>query len=81
MLTIVLADDHPIVRSGLRTLLEAEPDCEVIGEADDGLTAVALVERLKPAILIVDIMMPGLGGIQHTRRVRERVANTRVCVL
>jgi DNA-binding NarL/FixJ family response regulator len=81
VLTIVLADDHPIVRSGLRTLLEAEPDCEVIGEADDGLTAVALVERLKPAILIVDVMMPGLGGLEVTRQVTQRVPTTRVIVL
>ncbi len=79
--TIVLADDHPIVRSGLRTLLEAEPDYEVIGEAEDGRGALDLVERLRPALLIVDVMMPGLGGLEVTRQVAQRCPGTRVIVL
>jgi DNA-binding NarL/FixJ family response regulator len=81
MLRIVMADDHPIVRKGLRTLLEAEPDCEVIGEADDGPAALDLVERLKPDILLVDVMMPGLGGLEVTRQVSHRWPATRVIVL
>ena len=81
MPTIVLADDHPIVRSGLRALLEAEPDYEIIGEAEDGRTALDLVERLRPALLVVDVMMPGLGGLEVTRLVTQRVPGTRVIVL
>ena len=81
MLHIVMADDHPIVRKGLRALLEAEPDCEVIGEADDGPAALELVEQLKPDILVVDVMMPGLGGLEVTRQVSHRWPATRVIVL
>ena len=81
MPTIVLADDHPIVRSGLRALLEAEPDYEIIGEAEDGRAALDLVERLRPALLVVDVMMPGLGGLEVTRLVTQRVPSTRVIVL
>jgi DNA-binding NarL/FixJ family response regulator len=81
MPTIVLADDHPIVRSGLRALLEAEPGYEVIGEADDGRGALDLVERLRPALLVVDVMMPGLGGLEVARLVTQRVPTTRVIVL
>jgi two-component system response regulator NreC len=81
MLTIVMADDHPVVRKGLRALLEAEPGYQVVGEADDGQAALVLVERLKPAILIVDVMMPGLGGLEVTRQVTQRMPDTRVIVL
>jgi DNA-binding NarL/FixJ family response regulator len=81
MLRIVMADDHPIVRKGLRALLEAEPDCRVVGEADDGPAALDLVEQLKPDILVVDVIMPGLGGLEVTRQVRHRVPTTRVIVL
>ena len=81
MLKIVMADDHPIVRKGLRALLEADPTYEVIGEADDGQSALALVEQLKPDILIVDVMMPGLGGLEVTRQVAQRQPATRVIVL
>ncbi|OLC28513.1 MAG: DNA-binding response regulator [Armatimonadetes bacterium 13_1_40CM_64_14] len=79
--TIVLADDHPIVRQGLRAVLDAEPDYEVVGEASDGLETLAVVERLKPSLLIVDVMMPGLNGLEVTRRVVERSPHTRVIVL
>ena len=60
---ILLADDHPIVRYGLRALLEVEPDFRVIGEVDDGLKAVEQVERLRPDVLVLDLMMPGLSGL------------------
>ena len=79
--TIVLADDHPIVRRGLRALLEAEPDLNVVGEAADGKQAVDLADRLKPALLIVDIRMPGLDGLEVTRQVVHRSPHTRVLVL
>jgi len=79
--TIVLADDHPIVRRGLRTLLEAEPDFEVVGEAGDGIEAVRLTERLKPDVVVVDLMMPGMTGLEVTRQVASRVPHTQIIVL
>ncbi len=81
MTTIVLADDHPIVRQGLRALLEAETDFQVVGETGYGLEAVRLVERLKPDVLIVDVMMPGLSGLEVTREVCQRAPRLRVLVL
>ena len=81
MPTVILADDHAIVRHGLRALLETEPGLSLIGEADDGLTAVRLVEQLKPDILIVDLMMPGLSGLEVTRQVRKCSPQTRIIVL
>jgi DNA-binding NarL/FixJ family response regulator len=81
MTTIVLADDHPIVRQGLRTLLEAETGFQILGEAGDGLVAVQLVERLHPAVLIVDVLMPGLSGLEVTRQVSQRTPQTHVIVL
>lgn len=80
-ITIVLADDHHVVRQGLRTLLQTELDCSVVGEASDGLEAVELVERLRPLVLVVDMMMPGLSGLEVTRRVRQRVPQTQVMLL
>jgi len=78
---IVLADDHAIVRQGLRALLEAEPDLAVVGEAAEGLGVPDLVEKLASDVLIVDLMMPGLGGLEVTRQVTKRTAATRVVVL
>ena len=78
---IVLADDHPIVRQGLRTLLESQPEFQVVGEAENGLTAISLVEQLKPDILILDIMMPGLNGLEVVKRVRQNTPQTQVVVL
>lgn len=80
-ISIVLADDHQIVREGLRALLEAQEDFSVVGEASDGRDAVARVERLKPRVLILDLVMPGLGGLEVTRQVNQRVPQTRVIVL
>jgi two-component system response regulator NreC len=79
--TIVLADDHPVVRQGLRALLEAEPGFHIVGETDEGVAAAELVERLKPDVLLVDVMMPGLNGLEVTRQVRQRFPYTRVIVL
>ena len=78
---IVLADDHPIVRQGLRALLEAEADFRVVGEAGDGLEAVALVERVKPDVLVLDLMMPGLAGLEVARQTKQRSPRTRVVIL
>ena len=79
--TVVLADDHAVVRAGLRALLGAEPDLRVVGEATDGVQAVQVVERLRPRVLVVDVMMPGLNGLEVTRQVRQRVPPVRVIVL
>jgi DNA-binding NarL/FixJ family response regulator len=79
--TVVLADDHPVVRQGLRALLHSEPDIRVVGEAGDGLEATQLVERLKPNVLLLDLMMPGLNGLEVTRQVNQRAPQTRVVIL
>lgn len=69
---IVIVDDHPIVRQGLRQTVETESDFKVVGEAGDGQAALELLERLKPAIAIMDIDMPGLDGFGVARAIRER---------
>ncbi len=79
--TIVLADDHRIVRQGLRRLLEAANGFAVVGEAADGLEVAGLVERLRPDVLVLDLMMPGLSGLDVTLQVAKRVPETRVVVL
>ncbi len=79
--TIVLADDHPVVRQGLRAVLEAEKDFRLIGETGDGLETVRLIERLQPDVLMLDLMMPGLGGLEVTRQVSQRSPRTRVVIL
>lgn len=79
--TIVLADDHPVVRHGLRALLEAEPDFRIVGEAGDGLEGARLVERLQPHVLLLDLMMPGLSGLEVTRQVSQHVGQTQVVIL
>lgn len=81
MIRVVLADDHPVLRQGLRGLLEREPDLTVIGEAGDGREALDRVRDLRPDVLVVDLMMPGLGGLDVVRQVRSRHRATRVIVL
>lgn len=78
---ILLADDHRVVREGFRALLETEPDFEIVGETGDGLEAVRLVEQHKPQVLVVDLMMPGLNGLEVARQVAQRVPRTRIVVL
>jgi two-component system, NarL family, response regulator NreC len=80
-ISIVLADDHQLVREGLRRLLEAEPGFSVVGETADGLGVAPLVDRLRPQVLVVDLMMPGLGGIEATRQVRKQSPGTQVVIL
>src|SRR3954447_25064080 len=79
--TIVLVDDHPLIRQGLRTVLESQGGYQVVAEAEDGLQAMEIVERLQPDVLIVDVILPSLNGLEVTRRVREKVPQTRVVVL
>jgi len=78
---IVLADDRNVVREAIKCLLEAERDFEVVGEIDDGLAVAPLVERLRPQILILDVAIPGLFGLEVTRQVRARSPQTAVIVL
>lgn len=81
MTTLVLADDHPVVRQGLRLVLEAEPDFRVVGEGGEGWETVQLVERLQPDVLLLDVMMPGLSGLEVARQVQQRAPRTRVVIL
>jgi two-component system response regulator NreC len=80
-ITIVLADDHQIIRDGLRAVLNVESDFAVVGEAADGLEAADLVERLRPNVLVLDVMMPGIGGLDVARQVTQRSPQTRVLIL
>ena len=78
---IVLADDHPIVRSGLTSVLASQPDCEVVGEAGDGEAAIALARALAPDVVLMDLRMPGVDGVEATRRIAREDPRVRVLVL
>lgn len=78
---IVIADDHPLFRGGLRSLLESVPDMEVVGEAATGDEAVELAHSASPDVVLMDLNMPGLGGIDATRRITETVTEVHVLVI
>jgi DNA-binding NarL/FixJ family response regulator len=80
-LKVLLADDHEILRKGLRSMLEAQRDCEVVGEAGDGRQAVAMAKELNPDVVILDIAMPSLNGLEATRQILKARPQTRVLVL
>ena len=81
MITLVLAEDHHLVRQGLKLLLEAEKTFQLVGEAGDGLEAVRLVEKRRPNILVLDLMIPRLHGLEVTRVVRREHPETKVIIL
>jgi DNA-binding NarL/FixJ family response regulator len=78
---IILADDHKLVRQGIRSLLEAQPGFEVIGEANDGQEALKLIETLAPDIAFLDVMMPNMNGIETSKLVHQRGLKTKVIFL
>jgi DNA-binding NarL/FixJ family response regulator len=80
-ITVLLAEDHQIVREGLRSLLEDEPDIKVVGEATNGRQAVQLTRKLRPAVVVMDIAMPLLNGLEATRQIRKDFPSTRVLFL
>jgi DNA-binding NarL/FixJ family response regulator len=81
MIRVVLADDHTILRQGLRALLEQFGDIQVVGEADNGQHALELVEALAPDVIVLDISMPRLNGLDAARRLRDAQSPTRVVIL
>jgi len=81
MIGIILADDHSIVRDGLRMILESQNDMTVIGEARDGRDALAQAETLRPDVIVMDIAMPELNGIEATRMICERMPKVRIIIL
>ena len=81
MIRVLIADDHAVVRQGLRTFLGLQEDIDVVGEAADGEEALALAERLAPDVVLIDLVMPGVDGIEALRRLRDRVPAARAIVL
>ncbi|MCX7010341.1 MAG: response regulator transcription factor [Kiritimatiellaeota bacterium] len=80
-ITVLLAEDHLIVREGLKKLLEVERDIEVVGEAANGREAVEQARKLRPAVIVMDIAMPQLNGLEATRQIRKAVPATKVLIL
>jgi DNA-binding NarL/FixJ family response regulator len=81
MITVLLADDHPLIRKGFRLILDAEPDIEVAGEAGDGATAVSMCRELRPDVVLMDVRMPGRDGIAATRDILAAGLPSKVLIL
>ncbi len=81
MITVLLVDDHALVRRGFRRLLEDEPDIEVVGEAGNGTEAISLATELQPKVIVMDYAMPGLDGVQATNEIRRQVPESTVLML
>src|SRR5881628_872535 len=80
-ITVLLADDHTVVRQGLRAILEAEEDVDVIGDAETGRQAVQMTKKLLPDVVVMDIAMPLLNGLEATRQIAKEVPSTKVMIL
>jgi DNA-binding NarL/FixJ family response regulator len=80
-ISVLLAEDHQIVREGFRSLLKHERDIDVVGEAENGRQAIALVKKLRPAVVVMDIAMPLLNGLEATRQIRKEFPDTKVIIL
>ena len=78
---VFLVDDHTVVRQGLRRILESDDEIEIVGEAGDGRTAIDLVQKLRPHVVVMDVAMPELNGIEATRQISKRVEGAKVLVL
>jgi DNA-binding NarL/FixJ family response regulator len=78
---VLLVDDHPIVRAGLRALLEAEVDLDIVGEADTGQPAIRLARKLRPDIVVTDLLLPDVDGVAVTQSVRAELPDTQVIIL
>lgn len=81
MIRLLLVDDQSLIRQGLRALLELEPDLEIVGEAENGQAAIALVETLYPDVVLLDIRMPVMDGVATTREIGQRFTDTKVLIL
>jgi two-component system, NarL family, response regulator LiaR len=80
-ITVLIVDDHPIVRQGLRQLLDVQDDLEVVAEAEDGQSAIERIADLLPDVVLMDLVMPGINGVDATRQIREISPHTQVVVL
>jgi NarL family two-component system response regulator LiaR len=80
-ISVLIVDDHPIVRQGLRQLLEVQDDLQIVGEAEDGKTAIEKIGDLLPDVVLMDLVMPGMNGVEATREIREISPHTQVVVL
>jgi NarL family two-component system response regulator LiaR len=81
MVRIVIVDDHAIVREGLRFLFEQQPDIEVVGEGEDGLQAIMLIEEMHPEVLLLDLLMPKMHGVEVIRQIKRLSPQTQILVL
>lgn len=80
-ISILITDDHALVRQGIRDFLELQPDLTIVGEADSGETAVRLVSDLAPDVVLMDLVMPGIGGVEATRQVKQASPHSQIIVL
>lgn len=81
MVRVLVVDDHAILRDGIRSLLESQDDIEVVGEASDGFEAIDRTEKLQPDVVLMDISMPRMNGLEATRQIKERFPNIKVLIL
>ena len=78
---VLVADDHPVFRYGMRAILASEPDTELVGEATSGEEAVELAEKLRPGVILMDLNMPRMNGIEATRRILKKIPDTGILML